>query len=314
MTDTSTLREANNEVNIEGLLIKKDFKELNNIGVRNDEAINLRLTVETGENEQHVVEFFATKHKKDGGENAIYKSLQTVVNEYQTVADVGREEADKVRINQARIGLNEYYNQSGQLVSRPQINAMFINRVDDPEQYEPKAEFEVEVFVKDIKEEIDKDGEETGRIEIHTFIPLYGGRVIPFTFIADDEVQEGAVEYAENELEPGSTVEISGDIINFAEKIVKKKERKFGKDKEEVKWNTRREYVITAGEESLEEDDEGAFDPEAIKKALTEREIWLEELKNRQGGSKSKKEKKKGFGSKKNSEKKRKISEDDLPF
>ncbi|WP_232700075.1 hypothetical protein [Brevibacillus daliensis] len=43
----------------------------------------------------------------------------------------------------------------------------------------------MEVFIRSVKDEI-KNGEETGRVLIDTFIPVYGGKVIPFKFVVSE--------------------------------------------------------------------------------------------------------------------------------
>ncbi|MGM7720647.1 hypothetical protein [Metabacillus sp. Hm71] len=311
MSENQTvLREAENKVIIEGTLLEKrlEEKEFNGQnGKRN--AITGELDIETAENEVHTVRVFSFEKKADGSDNGIFKGLKTVDNEYKSVADNGREEADKVRITQGQIGLNEYYGQDGMLRSFPQISANFINRVQAGEEFEPKAEFEVEAFIKSVSPEV-KNEEETGRVKVEAIIPAYGGKVLPFSLMAPVE----AAEYIEDNYEPGSTAKIYGDIINFKEKKIVLEDVAFGKPKEKVTYNTVREYLITGGSEPYEEENNKAYDVELIKKALTEREIYLAELKAKKDQPKQE-EKKGGFNTKSNktTEKKEK-KKIDLPF
>ncbi len=306
MSET-TLRQADNKVFIEGLLLEKEF--ITDKTKDGEEYIRGEVQIETGENESHTVKFFSKKFKKDGSENGVYKSLSTVANEYKTVADVGREEADKVRITNGEIRLNDYVGQDGMLRSFPEISSNFINRVQTVEEYKPRAEFDVEICVQSIMKEV-KDEEETGRAIIKGVIPLYGGRVIPFEFIVADE---GAVSYVENNYEAGSTVRIYGDVVNRKEVIITKVEGGFGKPKEDRKTITTREYLVTGGSEPYDEESPKVFNPEAIRKALAEREVYLEELKNKKNDQNSKSEVKTGFDTKATS-KKADVNIDDLPF
>ncbi|MGD7046971.1 hypothetical protein FZC83_01920 [Rossellomorea marisflavi] len=308
MTNQNTLREAENKVEIEGLLLEVRHQEW-----KSKEGLNIELDIEVGENEIHTVHGMSKYKKKDGSDNGIAKGYLTVIDEYKSVADVGREDADKVRVSQGKIELNEYFGQDGMLKSFPQIRSNFFNRLAPTDEYAPKAEFDVEMVVAKISEEKNKDQEETGRVKLKGFIPLFGGTVIPFEFVVSEEGSE----YVEQNYEKGETVNVFGKIINFKESKTVKKAAAFGADKEVTTYNTVREYLITGGGEPYEEDNKKAYDPELIGKALTEREVYLEELKKRNtqssGTSEEKKKSAFGGGSTKKKEKS-KISSDELPF
>jgi hypothetical protein len=303
MSENKTvLREAENTVIVEGTLLEVRHTEW-----KSTEGLNIELDIEVAENEVHTLTGMSKYKKEDGSENGIAKGYQTVINEYKSVATHGREEADKVRVNQGRVGLNEYYGQDDKLRSFPQLSTNFVNRVQAGEEFNPRAEFTVEILVQGTKEEFNREGEETGRAEVQGYIPLYGGKVIPFTF----KVTKDGATYVQDNYEPGQTVKFYGDIVNFKEKKVVLEEVAFGKPKEKVTYNTVREYVITGGSDPYEEDNAKAFNVEVVRKVLTEREVYLAELKKKkEQGSKT--ETKKGFDTK--STEKKKISKDDLPF
>jgi hypothetical protein len=303
------LREAENGVVVEGILVENRIET----GAKNNEEyIAGELDIETAENEVHTFRVYSKKLKKDGSENGVYKSLSTVMNEYKSIASVGREEADKVRITAGRIGVNEYYGQDDKLRSNPQLSTNFINRVPADEEFNPRAEFDVEVFIKGIAPEV-KGDDETGRLLIDALIPVYGGRVIPFKFV----VPSGdAADYVDGNYEAGHTVRLYGDIINFKEKKVELQKAAFGKDKEKVTYKTIREYLVTGGSEPYEEESVNVYDVELIKKALVEREAYLTEMKNKKDQPKQE-EKKGGFGSKGGNNKtadKKDKKKLDLPF
>lgn len=266
----TTLRQAENFVLIEGTLLENRLEEKE---VNGKEAITGEMDIEVRENEVHTVSFFTYKYKNDGTENSIYKGLKTAMNEYKSVASNVREEADRVRVTGDSIRLNEYYGQDDQLRSIPQIQSNFITRVRADEEFNPRAEFDVEIFVKSVTPEY-KNDEETGRAIVKAYIVLYEGKVIPFDFVVD---KDGADFVSEN-YEPGVTARVYGDIINY--KDVKEEEKlvAFGKPQKKVTTKTVREYFITGGSEPYDEDDLKAYDKEVIKKALTEREVWLEQL------------------------------------
>ena len=273
------LREALNEVFIEGILKEKTL-ELATIDVQGKKADVIRgeLVISDKENSEHRVRVFANKLTKEGKENSVYKGLKTVMDEYVSVAEALKlgqtaEAADKVRITKGKIGLNEYYTPNGELRSFPIVTTNFVNRVKDG-TYNPKAEFSLEIYFDNILPEI-KDDEETGRLIVKGIVPVYGGEVIPLTFIVADE---DAVNYIQTNYEKGKTGKVWGELVNTVE-ITKIVEQGFGKAKEKIVTKIINELVITGGEEDqYNEDDERSYSTDLIKKAMAERDIKLDEL------------------------------------
>ena len=273
------LREALNEVFIEGILKEKTL-ELATIDVQGKKADVIRgeLVISDKENSEHRVRVFANKLTKEGKENSVYKGLKTVMDEYVSVAEALKlgqtaEAADKVRITKGKIGLNEYYTPNGELRSFPIVTTNFVNRVKDG-TYNPKAEFTLEIYFDNILPEI-KDNEETGRLIVKGIVPVYGGEVIPLTFIVADE---DAVNYIQTNYEKGKTGKVWGELVNTVE-ITKIVEQGFGKAKEKIVTKIINELVITGGEEDqYNEDDERSYSTDLIKKAMAERDIKLDEL------------------------------------
>lgn len=304
------IRQAENRIFIEGLLSEVNIEEKD---IKGKPAITGNVVIKTSATEEHEVNVFSYKYKKDGTENGIYKGLVTVMNEYKSMAEVGKEEADRVRITTGQLGLNEYFGQDGQLKSYPKISSSFINRLKPSEELNPKAEFEVEIFVQSVVPEI-KNDEETGRVIIKAYIVEYGGKIFPFSFIVENEE---AIPFVEANYESGKTVWIAGDIINKVEKKVVKKETAFGKDKEREVTNTTREYVVTGGDMPFDEENAKAYNIDEIKKALAERELSLEELKNKKSeGSSAPRKESTGFSTKKDEEtpKSDQKGKYDIPF
>ena len=164
-----------------------------------------------------------------------------------------------------------------------------------------------------VREEI-KNEEETGRAILETMIPLYGGKLVPFEFV----VAEDGADYVMDNYEKGNTVEIKGNIVNYQKVETFEKEMAFGSNKKETKTTTVREYLVTGGTEPYEEDNPKAYKADVIKKAWTERELFIEELKKKKeekdkNGSSG--GKKMGFDTKaKKDDDNPKIKSDDLPF
>lgn len=308
--NNTTLREATNNVVIEGTVaeVRIEAKKTND-----KEFITGEVDIQTDENSIHTVKVFANKLNKEGKESSLYKGIETIMNEYKSIASHGKENADRVRITQGKVGLNEYVGQDDMIKSYPQLSANFINRLTATEEFNPKAEFEVEMYVHSVAEEM-KNDEETGRAILKGLVPVYGGKVIPFSFIVADK---DAVDYVSNNYEAGSTVTVYGDIVNRVNVVKKEVEVGFGKPQEKITRTTVREYVVTGGTPPLDSDDSKAYSTDIIKKALVEREAYHEEMKAKKKNNESKpaEKEKKGFGNKPNETKKPiTISDDDLPF
>ncbi|MGG1444919.1 hypothetical protein ABE354_23290 [Brevibacillus laterosporus] len=303
----TTLREAVNEATIEGVLQELRIEEKT---VGDKLAVTGELDIKTDENSVHTVNIFAYKFNKEGKESGIYKGLNTVKAEYKSIASYSEDEADKVSITAGKLGVNEYFAQE-ELKTYPQLSTNFINRLKPNDEYKPRAEFEVEVYIRSVKDEI-KNDEETGRVLVDTYIPVYGGKVIPFKFVVNDP---HAAEYVKDNYEPGTTATLYGDIINQVHIKTKRVEVGFGKPQEKITRTSVREYVITGGSDPYDEDDTKAYKKEIIKKAVTEREVYLEEKKNKKESKEAPKTQKKGFETKtNNATKKPVIADDDLPF
>lgn len=307
------IRQGENKVFIEGLLSEVNIEEKL---IKGKDAILGSVVIKTSATEEHEVNVFSYKLKKDGTENGIYKGLKTVMTDYKPMSEVGKEDADRVRVSGGQLSINEYYGQDGQLKAYPRISSSFINRLKPTEELKPKAEFEVDIFIQAVVPEI-KDEEETGRVIIKAYIVQYGGKVEPFEFVVENK---DAVSYIETYYESGSTVWVAGDIINKVEKKTIKKETAFGKDKEREVTNTTREYVVTGGSEVYEDGHAKYYDPQDIKKALAERELYLDELKNKSSNnsSTSKDTKSTGFSTEKkedtNDTAKSQNGKYDIPF
>jgi len=277
------IREALNEVFIEGILKEKNL-ELTTINGENgkQDVIRGEVVISTSSNSEHKVRIFANKLTKEKKDNPIYKGLVTVMDEYMSIADVlklgqSADTATKVRITKGRLGLNEYYTPAEELKSFPAVSTNFLNRVDETKGYNPKAEFTLEMFFKSMKKEV-KNSEETGRVIVEGIIPMYGGAVAPITFIVADS---DTVDYLETNYEVGKTGKVWGEIINTVETTVKI-EKGFGKAKEKTITNTLHELTLTGGEEEqYDEEDEKSYSVDIIKKAMAERDIYLDELKKK---------------------------------
>ena len=75
------------------------------------------------------VHMFAAKITNKGTPNPAYLNLEKIMNDFTSIAAAGNEEeADRVRISNGSITMNEYYGQNGNLISFPSLCHMFRSR------------------------------------------------------------------------------------------------------------------------------------------------------------------------------------------
>lgn len=270
--ESTNLRQASAKISVVGTVSDMD------LSVQKDdkgaEYIGGYLTVKTSDKNFARFNVRVNKLKKDGGENSTYAGIQTVMNEYKSISKHGEEEADRVSVTG---DISPYTNpQTGNTSVGYRSN--FFNRYKgDNFEGDKKSEFAIELFVSQIIDEVDKEGEETGRKLVKGWLPTYNG-IEPITLVAEDkDVVSGLDEY-----EAGQTVTFYGEAINNSIKIVKEIPVKLGKPRQEISYENRNELVITGATEPY---DEGCpmgepYEIEAIKKAIQERQNALEAAKN----------------------------------
>ena len=295
------LRQAKNEVTLVGVvqestLEQKTFNKKDGSGTY--EAISGNITLKTGEDETQSISYFIKQLTADGKENRVFKALNTVMNDLVTLADIaqGLTEGEATRLEcQGELSLNEYRAQDGEVKSFPRINGRFSPRRFKDGKFEPKATFDIEGIVKSVKPEIYK-GEETGRLKINLYVPLYGGKIIPLQFVTDESIKDSDIDYLNDYFLPGTSVNLAGRLVNKSKEITRTIEMGFGANKVETTYERTREFVVTGGliYEEGGEHEKKIFDVSLLKEALANRERHLATLRERDTSKKE--EKKLGFG------------------
>jgi hypothetical protein len=255
-------------------------------------SINGSFVVKAGEFKEVEVNVFVAEKTSKGKDNKTYKVLESILNETnKTMANVTEDEVvTKVRIQGSGDFTPQFkedmYKKKDvdEVATLLKIDLGFGNVTIDNSINEDKykAEFDLEIYVTNIIEELDKEENETGRVKVKGWLPVYGGKVIPIemvagTTIGDDGEEINIAEGIQDAIEEGSTFNAWGDI-NF-EKIIEetKKGGSIGKAKVETKNTYINELVITGGDVVSEEKE---FDGELVKQAKLERDKAIEEKKN----------------------------------
>jgi hypothetical protein len=278
------LKQAENSVKIEGILSEIDLKTgstvkngktIEYIGGSIKVRVNQMLNGENVELEIPVF-MFSNKLKNDGNPNPAYESIHRVMTEYTSIAAGGIDAADRVRITNANIRMNEYYSQGDKLNSYPRINASFVTKITDPTKFNPEASFSVVFMIAAMAPETDKDGVPVeNRFKIRGILPQYGGKVDVVDFYAISPTVIDAISSYWSEKD---TVKINGKL-NFTSTVEEKMvEVDFGEPRMERRTVSVSELIITGGTQTPLEGD-FAFDEDEINAALQARQAYLAELK-----------------------------------
>lgn len=249
--------------------------------------------------QDHVLEVWGAKKIKrhaDILEMMVDKKLDT----YNKIKDITKVHTVTVQNN----GLTDkFYPMNGEIVENINVELGFGNLFLDEPTEEPKFENSVIVhgMVKDVRPEVDKEGEETGRALVDVYVPYISGsekkgnqviRAYKTTFVAgflEGETEEedydlGAdlLDYADEIIEDSWKFGI--EINNYyVEKEAPKAEteggKRFGRQvRETVQTNRERksEFLLTGIDQLMT-----PFDEEDIRDALKMREVAIEEAKKR---------------------------------
>lgn len=268
-TTQTNLRQSNAKALAEGIVSEIDLKEVVEEGKKSIEG---SVTIKTADTNFIRYNVKVNEKTKNGTDNKTFAGITTVMKEYKSIAQVGEDEADRVRVS----GDLNIYTGAMDGVTRVNYKSNFFNRLKNPDELEPKAEFNIEVFINSIAPEVDKEGEETGRIIVSGWTVTYNG-VEPVKLIADGDVASAV----DSMFEPGQTVEFYGDIINNKIEKITEIPVAIGKPRRKIETTYKNELIITGASETYEEGitPEKPYEASVIKAAIQERENKLAEEK-----------------------------------
>lgn len=280
------LRQAENKVRIEGILSEINLKYgsfVKNGATVDNIGGNIKVLVHQTINGEDItleipVYMFATKFTNLGKPNPAYESIEKVMTEYVSIASgAGEAGADKIRITNGNIRMNEYYNQQGQLVSFPRVNASFVTKATG--EFRPEASWSLEFAVSSMDFVTDDDGVEVEpkKLRIKVIVPQYGGKVDTMEFYATNpRVIDAITSYWENQ----KTYSAKGrlNFTSTTREIIE--ECDFGEPDVRVQTVSVSELIVTKGTQSAMEDDM-EFKPADLAAALKEHKAYLETLKDK---------------------------------
>lgn len=277
-TDTN-LRQSVLKANVEGILSEKSLKKGMAAELVPDKVkkgdIDANMVMITGNvtlktDETNFIRFMVNVNAKTkaGEDNKIFAGLETIINEYQSIAEVGEDQADRIRVTNGDITLFTGRDGNAQVGYK----SNFFNRVYG-DNYNPHAEFEVEMYISNIFPEMDKDDDETGRLVVKGWAVTYNG-VQPITLIAPKDIANDV----ENLFEIGQTAKFYGDIVNSRVEKITHVNVAIGRAKDKVETSYKNELIITGATEPYEEgvSEVAPYKADSIKLAIQERENALQ--------------------------------------
>jgi len=278
------LKESQNYIIIEGTLSEvdlssKSFTDRNGV---QKEALGGSIKVKVAQEIDGVmvdlevpVHMFATKYTNAGGENPAYKSINTVKQDFNSIAAVGADQADKVRITGAKITMNEYYSPEGKFVSFPRVSASFVTKIK-PEDCKERAAWQIEGYIGKMGFKPDADGIDTDTFELSIVVVGYGEKADIIPVVTRNKKIIAGIQSTYGE---GDTVPMSGKL-NFSsstETILEEVE--IGDPIEKTRTINVSELIMTGMKAASEGD--MAYTTEEIQKVLNDRSARLAAAKDK---------------------------------
>jgi hypothetical protein len=265
--------QAGNKINLAGTLMDVAFGS----GNLSDGRPYQRATVTVRVNQTYLgksetsdiqVGMFATEFTSTGKQNPAWKSLNDL-KLMKTAQNVGIDAASHVRLTGVTLQENNFVSRTGNLVNGWQLRGSFINEA----KVADVASFVTDIYIMSMDDEVDREGNTTGRMVIKGGIVQYGGKLDVVQFIVE---APDTVEYVSRNWEPNGTVTVKGRIrvLSQEEEV---QSSGWGEDVPDTTTRFVRELIITTGDDECKEED-FAYDPVEIKKAFNDRKAAIEQL------------------------------------
>ena len=265
--------QANNKINLSGKLMDVTLGN----GTLSDGRPYQRATVTIrvtqtyhGKSETSDVQvgMFATEFTSSGKPNPAWRSLNDL-KQMRTAQNVGIDNASHVRLTGTTLQENNFISRTGQLINGWQLRGSFINEA----KIADVASFSTDIYIMNMMDEVDREGDTTGRMKIKGGIVQYGGKLDVVEFIVEDP---DTIEYISRNWAENKTVNVRGRIRVLSEEE-EVQSSGWGEDVPETTTKFIRELIVTTGSDEPYEDD-FAYDPVEIKKAFNDRKAAIEQM------------------------------------
>lgn len=272
--------QCKNVVVIDGVLKELDVVEANT----SDGRAYVRATAKIGVDQEidgKVIEneipikMFSMRLKSDGKQNVVYDRIVGYKEQFisaEVADDISQ--ASRVRII-AQLEENSYYDErKDKIVTGYQFTGSFMNKEKPSDKEE--CTFETQGIVGKMKPEIDKNGDETGRLIVSMVVIGFRGKANVINYIAKDSAKD----YILANWNEGDTVVVTGKIIASYKTETWQEEQGFGEPITRTRTVGQRELLITGGSPGGA-NEEMSYDADSVKLALSKRQEDLDAMKTK---------------------------------
>lgn len=222
------------------------------------------------------VHMFSMRKKKDGTNNVVYDRIVKLKDEMTSLAAADEPcQASRVLISGGQIKENMWLDQTtGEVKKNFQIESNFMKKAKDED--EECGVFEMTGVVANMRDEVNKEGDETGRLKINFVTFGWLGKADVIELIVENS---NAVDFIKNNWEVEDTVSLTG-VINMTFKTETwMEEQGFGEPIKRTRTISARELIVTGGSPSGL-DEAFSYDANDVKAALEERKKREQEKLN----------------------------------
>lgn len=263
------LRQAEGKTETVGILSDKDLSITTENGKT---VIKGNVTVKVSDTNFIQYGIYINEITKDGKENKCFSPMKKVMEEYKSIADVGEDEADKIRITG---NFNLFTSKNGDAKVGYKTN--FVHK-DISKNFTPHSEFnELEVYVTKVYDEMDSEQNETGRVIVKGYVPTYNS-IEEISLVAEKDIAEAVKETYKK----GDTVAFNGRIENNRITVTREIPVAIGKPKIETKTTYKNDIIIEGASEAYADSEneatqKKAFNDEAIAIAIEKKNAEVKE-------------------------------------
>ncbi len=279
-----------NTVKVEGRvfshsLAKKTVQDTNSANY-GKEFINGVLEIAVDEEGLNVVPVhftYVTEMTKKGEVNSTYTNLDKIINENKLWSAVGKDGAQKVKVDTA-LGVNDFYNQENILITTKVNEGGFVRLVNDLGKEAERSFFTEDMFITSTKV-IEKNEErniDEDYLMVSGAVFNFRGDLLPVDFVVRNTA---GMKYFEDMGATNATpvfTKVWGNIICKTIVTTKEEESAFGEPQVRTYERKTKEYILTgASKEAYDFGDESILTTEDVQKAMADRELVLAENKKR---------------------------------
>ena len=264
-----------------------------------DSVIKGSLIIATSDMSSHKVQFYVNEYTRSGEHNDDYDALAELLPE-KTVSiasylkstptatfQVAAQMSSKIW---AMARFDEYTTRSGErensMILLKGYKAGF-KQATDTSPFVPTASFTIDLYINEIKDELDSEENPTGRVKVDGYFPVYDGSAGHIDFIAP--VEDNIAAYIKRNYHATDTVTLNGDLISTMEVIkeeVTDAPKYFGRQPEEQKTTifVRERRIYGGSATPIKDGEPTSITSKELKERLVERE---EKIKKNSAASKA---------------------------